>query len=100
MTRLEAETRTAAASKRIAAANPLAMPVVLAWAIAAWCVRGMIHCSMALAVCSMAGWSYWLSRALAVLSGQTIGRVWEFAVRGRRVRALESLADSLERTAS
>lgn len=100
MTRLEAETRTTAACRRISATNPYAMPMVWVVSMAAWGIRAGLHCSMALAVCSMAGLSYWLAPGLAILSGQTIGRAWEFAGRGRRVRNLESLADSLERTAS
>lgn len=96
MNREEYTRRVAAAGKRVGAANPVAGLLILGVDVVASLVRSALHCTAAIGVCSVAGLSVWFAPVLAVLSAQTLGRLYLYLRRGSRVRALELVAVALE----
>ena len=97
MNRAEYTQRATAAATRLGKADPVAAILFVCIDIGATAIRAALHCSMAVGVCSVAGWSYWFAPVIAVLSAQTLGRGWEYARRSSRVRALEAAADAAEK---
>lgn len=100
MNRAEATARSAAAVKRITAASPGGMAVVVAIGVGAWAVRFCIHLCIGFGTASVADVSAWWGLPFALVSAQTLGRLWAWARRGKRVRDLEEAADVAEREAA
>lgn len=97
MNRADYTERATSAATRMGKAAPLTAILYVCIDIGAIAIRAALHCSMAVGLCSVAGWPYWFAPVLAVLSAQTIGRGWEYGRRGSRVRSLEAAADAAEK---
>jgi len=99
MNRATATLRTAAAIQRLGV-SPVAVVVYSAVSVGAWIVRFIVHVCIGFGLASLASISAWWGVPFALVSGQTLGRVWEWARRDARVRALEAMAEQAEKDAA
>lgn len=97
MNRTESTTRMGAAMARFAAANPAGAVVYTLATFAGATFRAVAHLCVGFGLASVAGQSAWWGIPGALLSGVTIGRVYAWAARGSRVRAIEAAADDAEK---
>lgn len=96
MNAAEYQARYLAAVKRISV-DPTHTALFLLASFAGMCVRTIAHICVGFGAASLAGASAWWGLPLALVSVQTVGRVWLWARRGARVEGAEALADVVEK---
>ena len=96
----EAKARGQAATERIRKADPVTFVLCMLFIFAWSCGRAIVHLCIAFGSVSMSGISLWWGIPLALVSAQTLGRVWSMIRRGTRVKGLENLATVVEANAA
>lgn len=96
MTRAEAFLRYQVAMKRLADLDPTASTVTVGMQLATWATRAVVHLCIGFGGASLAHLSAWWGVPMAVLSAQTLGRLWVRAWRDAEVRRLEAVVAQAE----
>lgn len=96
MNRAEGFARYQVAMKRLAELDPAASTVAVGMQLAAWLTRAAVHVCIGFGGASLAHVSAWWGVPMAILSAQTIGRLWGWARRGAQVRRLEAMVAQAE----
>lgn len=99
MTKTEATARYTAASARISAVSPKTMVVISVGVLAASAFRAIVHLCIGFGAASLAHVSAWWGLPVALLSAQTIGRLWKWLRRDAFVLGMEKAADDVEKRA-
>lgn len=99
MTKTEAIDRMGKASARIGNANPITAFIIAGLVVVSWMFRTIVHLCIGFGAMSMLHLSLWWGFPVALLSGMTLGRAYEWARRDARVRDYEQAADLAEKQA-
>lgn len=99
MNRAEYSARWTAASERVAKASTAQGCMVAVALVAALVLRAFFHLCVGFGGVAMADLSVWWGFPLALVSGQTLGRVWSWWRRDARIADIEAAADIAEKQA-
>ena len=97
MSPAEAEARTLVATQRIGNGGIAHSLVLLGYFVARLVMYLILHLCIGFGAAALAGQSAWWGLPLAFLSSQSIGRIVAVASRASNVRALEAMADEVEK---